>query len=116
MKTLNLDALSAVQRTLTLGGAVYPVEEMNVENFIAATKATEELNRDGKEPTMIEQLEASVAMIHRAIPSIEMGKLRKLSMEQLVAVSKFIRGEYDEEAMNGKAVEEPQVEGSEPKK
>lgn len=92
MKTLNLDALAKTNRTITLGGKEYAVEEMTVENFIETTKAAEKL---GESATFIEQMEAAIEMILRSVPSIERDTLKRLSLEQLTTIVKFVRGDLD---------------------
>lgn len=106
MKALNLDALVKVERTITLGGETYDVEEMTVENFIETTKAAERLSKEGI--TLAEQIEETVKMIQRSIPACPEAKLRKLGLEQLAVISKFLRGELETET-------EPVAEGDEKK-
>lgn len=99
MKTLNLDSLAKVERSITIGGKDYPVEDMTVENFIATTKDAESL---GKDAAFIDQLEASVRMIRRSIPSIEESLLRTLTLEKLLTVVRFVRGDMDREIADPK--------------
>jgi len=109
MKTLNLDSLSKSKRTLTLNGEQYEVEEMTVENFIETTKEAAALEANDKS-TFADQLEAAIAMIQRSVPSCPAKSLRKLSIEQLVTISKFLRGEMDDEV-----AESADAEGGEKK-
>lgn len=109
MKTLNLDALAKTNRTITLGGKEYVVEEMTVENFIETTKAAEKL---GDNATFIEQMEAAIEMILRSVPTIERDVLKKLSLEQLTTIVKFVRGDLD----GTEAPAQPQAEGEQPGK
>lgn len=97
MKILNLDSLAKTIRTFTLGGEEYPVEEMTVENFIETTKQANEIQKMGEDATFSDQLEATVKMIQRSVPTCPTEKLRRLSIEQLVTVSKFLRGELDDQ-------------------
>lgn len=110
MKTLNLDALTKTTRTLTLGGNIYPVVEMTVENFIETTKHADKLAAGG-DPSFSDQIEATIAMIKRSVPSCPSESLRGLTIEQLVMVSKYLRGELD-----GEEVDEAPAEGGEAKK
>lgn len=96
MKTLNLDNLSKVTRNLILNGVTYEVQEMTVENFIETTKAADAL-LEKKNITIEEQMEASIGLIKRSIPNIEEEVLRKMTLEQLGTLSKFLRGELDDE-------------------
>lgn len=109
MKTLNLDALAKVTRTFTLGGETYPVEDMTVENFIETTKQADALAAL-KNPSFADQLGATIAMIERSVPTCPIEKLNRLTIEQLVMVSKYLRGELD-----GDAEAAPVAEGDEKK-
>ena len=105
MKILNLDALAAPKRTLTLGGVTYDVEEMTVENFIETTRIAEELETKGDKLTFADQIGATIGMIKRSVPDITEQQLRKLNLEQLTMVSKFLRGELDSETEAVESVE-----------
>lgn len=94
MKTLNIEALAQTNRTLTIAGVEYPVEEMTVENFIETTKAADRL---GENPTYREQIDATIEMIMRSVPSVPREVLMKLGLSHLSAIVKFIRGDLDEE-------------------
>lgn len=96
MKVLNLDALSKSTRSLTLGGVTYEVKEMTVENFIETTKQADALENK-KDVTFADQIETTIAMIQRQVPGIPPQALRELTIEQLVTISKFLRGELDNE-------------------
>ena len=96
MKILNIDALAKATRSITLGGVTHEIKEMTVENFIETTKQAEALEKEGG-ATFSDQIEATISMIKRSIPTIEEAQLRALSIEQLVMVSKFLRGELDGE-------------------
>lgn len=108
MKFLNLDELAPTNRTITLKGKDYPVQEMTVENFIETTKAGEKM--EAEKAPISEQVSQSVAMILRYSPTIPREDLVKLPMAKLTTIMKFIRGDLDEEA---KPVA---VEGQEPGK
>lgn len=94
MKALNIDALAKANRTLTLGGKEYVVEEMTVENFIATSKAAEKL---GSNSPLSEQIEAAVEMILRSVPSLAREAISKLSLDHLTTIVKFVRGDLDTE-------------------
>lgn len=94
MKFLNLDELAKTNRTITLAGEQHEVVEMTVENFIETTKAAEKLEK--ADPTFGDQMEASIDMIVRSVPTLDAPTLRKLSLEQLTMVLKFLRGDLDE--------------------
>lgn len=105
MKTLNIDALAAESRTITLFGKEYPVLGMTVANFIETTKAAERLEGN---TNIGDQLEETVKMISRAIPDCPIENFRRLKLEQLTVISKFIRGEDLDE--------KPAAEGEDEKK
>ncbi len=107
MKTLNLDALAKSNRTLTLNGKTHNVLEMTVENFIETTKAADELGEDASAPV---QMEATIKMISRSVPSVEPAELRKLTLEQLTTIIKYVRGDFDN-ADDGVPASESPTEG-----
>jgi hypothetical protein len=93
-KILNLDNLGAKEeRQLVLGGKEYRIKEMSVEDFIESSKTAEKLEN---EKSVVVQMEAAIKLIKRAVPDIKEAELRALSMEQLAAVSRFVRGEDPE--------------------
>lgn len=90
-KILNLDNLAKKEvRELLLDGKTYKVREMSVEDFIETSRIAEKLE---SESSFAVQMEESIKLIQRAIPDIEPGVLKALSMEQLAALSQFVRGE-----------------------
>lgn len=95
MKTLNLDQLKKVNRTVTLGGKTYEVLDMTVAQFIESTDAAERL-KDEKDPT--KQLKEALEMVHRAMPSCPKEILGQLNLDQLNTLLEFINGGMDEEA------------------
>lgn len=97
MKTLNIDALAKVSRTITVGGETYDVQDMTVENFIETTRAADELEAKGSKATFLDQIKMTIATIQRSVPTCPAEKLNGLSIEQLVAISKFLRGELEGE-------------------
>lgn len=90
-KLLNLDQLNAKEvREVQIGGATYQIKEMSVEDFIETTRVAEEME---KEESYAKQLHATVKLVKRAIPSIDETVLLGLSLDQLRALTAFIRGE-----------------------
>ena len=110
MNVLNLDALSEVHRSITLKGITYPVEEMTVENFILTSKEAEELDKN-KDLTMRDMVEATVRIIERSVPTIPKEELLKLNLQKLTMISKFLRGDAEEEAK--KSLESEQAQAAE---
>ena len=92
-KILNIDAISAPNRILSLAGKDYPIDDLTVENFIATTKEAERL-KDEKNQGV--QMEATIDMIMRSIPTIERGTLTALSLDKLLIIVRFVQGEMDE--------------------
>lgn len=92
MKVLNLDkfATKKEQRKLVIGGQEYVVEPMTVENFIATTKAAEAMQ---DKASIAEQVEATIDMIVRSVPTIDRAVLNSLDLEQLQAIVAFVRGD-----------------------
>lgn len=113
MKLLNIDELSKVTRTLTIGGVEHPVIDMSVENFIETQKEAEKLE---KSDSTVTHIEASVRMIVRAVPTLTEDQLKKLSLTQLGMILKFINGELDEEAKQQGEEKTPEKEGKGSKK
>ena len=94
-KVLNLDNIGPEEvRELQLKGKTYPVQEMSVEDFIVSSRLAEQLADNA---SFADQMEASIKLIKLSIPTIEESVLRSLKLEQLAAVSKFVRGEDMEE-------------------
>ncbi|MFT4064272.1 hypothetical protein [Paraburkholderia sp.] len=109
-KILNLDALSQGEaREVVIGGVAYEVPDMTVENFVETTRVAQKLAAD-ESATVADQVEAAVDMVARCIPTAEVAVLRNLSLQQLNAITAFIRGEDVEKAQEA-AQEQAAVEG-----
>lgn len=90
-KLLNLNQLNPKEhREVQIGQAVYRVKEMSVEDFIETTRVAEEME---KEASYAAQIKATVELVKRSIPDIEAALLMTLSLDQLRALTAFIRGE-----------------------
>lgn len=115
MKVLNLDKLARKEgRELVIFGKTYPVDGMTVANFIETTRAAEAL---AGETSLVKQVEATIDMIARSVPSIDKSELAKLELAQLQAIVKFIRGEEVEGVESDAPVAEGAAEeGGEGKK
>lgn len=110
MKVLNLDKLTKSEgREVVIFGKTYIVEGMTVENFIETTNAAERLRG---EVSLVKQIEATISMIVRSIPSVDRADLLKLSLDQLQAIVAFVRGDDVEGVESAKpATEESSGEG-----
>jgi len=99
MKILNLDKFETAgdqKKILVIRGKKYEVEPMTVENFITTTKAVEAMQDNVK---ISEQIEATIDMILRSVPSIDRAALAGLGLEQLKAIVAFVRGDDDVEGV-----------------
>ena len=93
-KLLNLNQLSAKEvREVQIGETVYQIKEMSVEDFIETTRIAEEME---KESSYAKQIKATVDLVKRSIPNIDVGLLMALSLDQLRGLTAFIRGEDPE--------------------
>lgn len=106
MKVLNLDKLTKKEgRELVIFGTTYAVDGMTVANFIETTRAAEAL---AGETSLVKQVEATIEMIARSVPSINKAELQKLELAQLQAIVAFVRGDEVEgvESSEKKVAEE----------
>ncbi|UUZ75528.1 hypothetical protein LP414_27820 [Polaromonas sp. P1(28)-13] len=108
-KILNLDKLvpQAEIRELSVGGVSHPILEMTVKNFIETTKAAQALEA---ETDVVKQLEATIALILRFVPSIGREALDAFSLERLAQIVAFVRGE-DLDAAQAAAVSQTEAAG-----
>lgn len=105
-KLLNLNQLSPKEtRQVQIGEKSYPIKEMSVEDFIETTRVAESLEA---ETSYGKQLEATIGLIKRAIPAIDQATLLNLSLEQLKALTGFIRGEDPATLINAAKAEQEQ--------
>lgn len=96
MKILNIDQFASVKRQIVFKGVTHDVHEVSVQQFIDNLKAAEDLDKAGAEPdSLSKQLERSIAAIHDVIPTLSVEELRKLPIEAVATLLKFIRGEMD---------------------
>lgn len=102
-KILNLDKLSAADsRELVFKGVTHVVKEMTVENYIETMREAARLEN----ASVPEQIEATIDMIVRSIPSLTVADLKGYDLKILGRIVAFVRG--DEE---GEQSAEPAVEG-----
>lgn len=95
-KILNIDTLTTDARTVVLGGVEHAVVEMNVDNFLATTKAAEELQNTNAPLTA--QVESAVSLIMRSIPTVSRETLNKIPLRHLQTIVAFVRGDDVEAA------------------
>jgi hypothetical protein len=97
-KLLNLNQLSPKEtREVQIGDRVYAIKEMSVEDFIETTKVAEAMET---ETSYAKQLHATIGLVKRSVPDIEESLLLRLSLEQLRALTAFVRGEDPERLVN----------------
>lgn len=102
MKVLNLDKLATKQgRQLVIGGKSYPIEEMTVSNFIETTKAADRI----ADASIAEQIQATIEMVLRSVPSMTIGDLSSIPLETLQMIVAFVRGD-DVEGVESEGDEE----------
>lgn len=98
-KILNLDELGKKEvRAIVIGGKEHEIKEMSVEDFIEVTKSAEKLE---KTTDPAEQIQETVNMLQRALPTVDRKDLLALSFEKLTALGAFVRGD-DLESIIGK--------------
>lgn len=94
-KILNLEELASKEaRVLRINGVDHPVLEMSVQDFIETTLAAERLEG---ETSIVKQLEATFDLVIRAVPSVDKAVLKRMTLDQLQAMTAFIRGGDPEE-------------------
>jgi hypothetical protein len=106
MKTLNLDELAQVTRTVHLNGEDHAVKEMSVQDFVAATQEARKLEAAGG-GGLVENLDASIKHLNRVLPTIPEAVLRALSMRQVAVLVSFVNGALEEEASKAKTEDAP---------
>lgn len=119
MKVLNVDKLAGKEgRELVISGKTHKVNGMTVGSFVEGILAAEEL---AKSDSLVAQVNATITMILRSVPTLERETLEGLELEQLQAIVAFVRGDEVEgvttkvEKANKKAAK-PDSEGEEQKK
>lgn len=89
-KFLNLNELNPKEtREVQIGEKTYPIKQTSVEDFIETSLVADNLQQ---ETSYAKQLHATIGLIKRAIPTIDESTLLNLSLDQLKALTEFIRG------------------------
>lgn len=99
---LNLDELAPVRRQVMLNGVKYAVKDMTVEHFVEINQLAEELE-EKKDMTPVESVDATVRTVALSLEGCTDEAVRKLSLEQLAVLSRFIRGEFTPDAIKKEA-------------
>jgi hypothetical protein len=92
-KILNVDGLAQEKKEIVLKGITHVIKEMSVEDFLVTMEAADKLEVDSSPKA---QIDAIVAMVARAIPSLTDVEARALPFDQLNAIASFIRGEISD--------------------
>jgi phage FluMu protein gp41 len=122
MKVLNLDELAVVTKTVTLKGKTHDVKEMSVDDFVFANAESKRLAKLKEADATVgdlteEQMTTMVGLLDRVIPTIGNAELRKLSFQQLDALTGFVNGVLEEEAQKAPgAADQSATEGDAEKK
>jgi hypothetical protein len=100
LNILNIDALAAPKRVLTLGGKSYEVLDLSVQDFIDNLAAAQKLEaaKLGDAEAAIESMRLSLAMIKRSVPGLHENQIAGLNPDQVAKLMQFIRGELDQAA------------------
>lgn len=108
---LNVDDLAPIKKTMTLLGVTYQMHQVNVGEFINLIGTNDEVTQDEFEAlSMAEKIKKLVKQIQTAFPDIPESALQSLTMEQLLAVVRFVAGTLEEEAQ-ARALVDEQEEG-----
>ena len=91
-KILNLDSFVTNERSVKLNGVDYPVLEMSVESFIETTRQAQKMIKE--EAGIVEQVEATVDMIRRSVPTLPEEIIRQMPLEHMQTIVGFIRGDH----------------------
>jgi hypothetical protein len=99
-KILNIDeyvpAGTAEQRVLSVKGREHPILEMTIENFLVTTKEARRLEQSSA--PVDEQIEATIEMIRRYVPTLAREDLIGYSLPKLSVMVAFVRGDDLEQA------------------
>lgn len=92
MKILNLDKIAPQPtRSIVMGGVKHPILPMTVKNFVITSTSVETLEKG--DATYAEQVNSTVDMILRSVPTIPRAELEERALEELNTIATFVRGE-----------------------
>lgn len=95
---LNVDALVPVTKTIELFGAVHDMHTVNVGEFIELTTISEEVDAvEFADLSVSAQMTKLIANVKTAFPTVPEADLKRLTVDQLTAIIKFISGILEEE-------------------
>lgn len=97
---LDLDSISPIQKKIAIGGKEYPIKAISIREFINITRETQEMAKKAEEGklTAIDQMEANLKIVGRAIPDMPEEVLNTLNLDHLQAIINFVQNAAVEEA------------------
>lgn len=99
MKMLNLEKLAQVTKKLRLDGVDHDVLDVTVGTFIKTV--TEAAAMAAEEYSPLREMELTVEMILKSVPTIDRTAIEKMSIDQLRAIAEFIRNGDGGEEVGG---------------
>lgn len=114
MKVLNLDSLAKPKKTVTLFGTQYIVKEMTVADFIEVAQAAADYEQGDEDApitpkVLLDRFQNSLNAVKRALPDVPDEVLRRMTVEQMGVLNRFLRDEFADE--EGELVSEEKQEG-----
>ena len=98
-KLLNLDEVtSSTEMSLKIGGIVYPLKELTVDDFLQNMKDIENLPTTA---TVEEEYNLTLKLICRVFPTLTRDILGKLTLAQLKSINEFARTANEEDEKPG---------------
>jgi hypothetical protein len=95
---LNVDALVPLKKTIELFGKVHEMHTISVGEFIELTTVSKEIDQvDFAALPISEQMLKLIQNVKAAFPTVDEADLKRLTVEQLTAIIKFISGLLEEE-------------------
>lgn len=99
-KVLNLDEVETkLEKAIKFGGKEYVMSPLSVGDYVAQLKELQAIDQE-KDPAQV--FEKMIASVVRAFPTMKEAQARKMTLSQLEALTRFIRGEVDAETETGK--------------
>lgn len=99
MKMLNLEKLAQVTKKLHLNGVDHDVLDVTVGTFIKTV--TEAAAMAEEEYSPLREMELTVDMILKSVPTFDRAAIEKMTIDQLRAIAEFIRNGDGGEEVDG---------------
>ena len=111
-KILDLDAVVQESLIIRLKGKDHELKHATLEDFLANAKDLEKL---GRAPNLDEEMQTTISMLKRALPSLSIEDINGLKMAELNALVKFVHAanSQDDQAEEAKKAvnENPTIAG-----